>query len=389
MHKTFLLSLSLFCLLPLHAQIKVGAERMHQYLPFLRDKEVCLVVNQTSRVGNQHLLDTLLSQGVQVKALFAPEHGIRGDHGAGEKVSSGKDAQTGLPIISLYGKHKKPTKEDLAGVGMVVFDIQDVGARFYTYISTLHYVMEACAEQGIPVLVLDRPNPNGHYIDGPILDTAYRSFVGMHPVPVVHGMTVGEYAQMINGEGWLNGGIRCELEVIELEGYTHQSRYSLPVPPSPNLPNDLSIQLYPSLCFFEGTEVSVGRGTATPFQIIGSPYLKGKYWDTSFVPKSIPNAAPNPPFLNAECYGKSFLYLNTKGFQMDSLDFAPLIQAYQDNQGEKAFFNSFFDKLAGGDELREQIIVGTSMTEIRLSWQEGLEAYKLMRKKYLLYPDIE
>lgn len=388
MQKTFLLFLHLLWMFPLSAQIRVGAERMNQYLPFLRDKKIALVVNQTSRVGSQHLADTLLSSGIAIKALFAPEHGIRGDHGAGEKVNSGKDEQTGLPIISLYGKHKKPTRQDLAGVGLVVFDIQDVGARFYTYISTLHYVLEACAEQGIPVLVLDRPNPNGHFVDGPVLDTAYRSFVGMHPIPVVHGMTIGEYARMINGEGWLKGGIHCELEVIEMEGYTHQSTYSLPVPPSPNLPNDLSIKLYPSLCFFEGTEVSVGRGTASPFQIIGSPYLVGTYWDTSFRPVSIPHAAPNPPFQNTLCYGKSFLSLDSSDFKMDSLNLEPLLQAYANHSSKVDFFNAFFDKLAGGDVLRSQIINKASITEIRQSWQPGLEAFKMIRKKYLIYEDF-
>lgn len=372
--------------MPGMAQIETGAEQLNAYLPFLRDKQIALVVNQTSRVGNTHLVDTLLAQEIRIKALFAPEHGIRGDHGAGEKVKSGVDSKTGLPIISLYGSHKKPTPEDLKNVELVVFDIQDVGARFYTYISTLHYVMEACAEQNIPVLVLDRPNPNGHYIDGPILDTAFRSFVGMHPVPVVHGMTIGEYAMMINGEGWLKKKLRCELAVIQLRGYTHSTPYALPVAPSPNLPNALSIQLYPSLCFFEGTNVSVGRGTASPFQLIGSPYLKGTFWDTVFTPMPNPVAAPHPPHEGKSCTGFSFLQYSTSDFQMDSLNIDWLILAYNSTSNKGAFFNDFLKKLAGSNELENQIKSGKTSTEIRASWQEGLEAYRLVRAKYVLYP---
>jgi len=372
--------------MPLTAQIQTGAEQLNAYLPFIRDKQIALVVNQTSRIGCSHLVDTLLAQNIQIKTLFAPEHGIRGDHGAGEKVKSGVDAQTGLPIISLYGNHKKPTAADLKGVELLVFDIQDVGARFYTYISTLHYVMEACAEQNIPVLVLDRPNPNGHYIDGPMLDTAYRSFVGMHPVPVVHGMTIGEYAMMINGEGWLKGRIKCELAVIQLQEYTHDTPYFLPVAPSPNLPNNLSIQLYPSLCFFEGTSVSVGRGTASPFQIIGSPFLKGNFWDTSFTPMPNPVAAPHPPHEAKKCIGHSFLAMDTLGFQMNSLNIEWLILAYQSSSNKELFFNDFLKKLAGGIELERQIKAGMTGAEIRATWQEGLSQYKLIRGKYLLYP---
>lgn len=373
--------------MPGMAQIQTGAEQVNAYLPFLRDKQIALVVNQTSRVGNTHLVDTLLSEEIQIKALFAPEHGIRGDHGAGEKVKSGRDTKTGLPIISLYGNHKKPTQEDLKGVELIVFDIQDVGARFYTYISTLHYVMEACAEQNIPVLVLDRPNPNGHYIDGPILDTAYRSFVGMHPVPVVHGMTIGEYAMMVNGEGWLKGKMRCELAVIQLQGYTHQTPYVLPVPPSPNLPNHLSIQLYPSLCFFEGTNVSVGRGTVSPFQLIGSPFLQGDYWDTSFIPMPNPIAAPHPPHEGKHCTGYSFLSMDSTNMRMDSLNLSWLILAYQSTPNKAEFFNDFMRKLAGTRELENQIKSGKSAIEIRETWQEGLEDYLVTRKKYLLYEE--
>lgn len=390
MHKTFLLFFSLFILNPLGAQIRTGAEQLNSYLPFLRDKKIALVVNQTSRVGETHLVDTLLSHSVQIQALFAPEHGIRGDHGAGENVKSVKDPQTGLPIISLYGSHKKPTREDLKGVGLVVFDIQDVGARFYTYISTLHYVMEACAEQGIPVLVLDRPNPNGHYVDGPVLDTAHRSFVGMHPIPVVHGMTIGEYAQMINGEGWLKGGIQCSLEVIPVLNYTHQTPYEVPVAPSPNLPNELSIKLYPSLCFFEGTNVSLGRGTETPFQVFGSPYFitdsENTLWDTSFIPVSMPHSAPNPPHKGVRCYGTSFRrHLGDTTFVFTGLDLDFLLKAYLTTPDTSKFFNDFFVKLAGTGQLQKDIEAGKSEETIRASWQPGLDRFKEVRGRYLLY----
>ncbi|MEM9824359.1 MAG: DUF1343 domain-containing protein, partial [Bacteroidota bacterium] len=255
------------------ATILTGAEQIDRYLPKLSGKKIAMVVNQTSRVGDQHLVDALVQKGVQIKGIFAPEHGFRGKADAGEKVQDGKDAKTGVPLISLYGKKKKPGKEDLQGIDLVLFDIQDVGARFYTYISTMHYVMEACAENQLPLLILDRPNPNGHYVDGPILAGTHQSFVGMHPVPIVHGMTVGEYAQMINGEGWLAGGIQCTLEVIPCKYYDHQRFYALPLKPSPNLPNMTAIYLYPSLCLFEGTQLSVGRGTNRQFQIYGHPDL--------------------------------------------------------------------------------------------------------------------
>lgn len=395
MHKTFLL----FWILCLSSQCKsqeptqeliapesgivVGAERVNDWLPFTRDKKIGLVVNQTSLIKEKHLVDSLLALDVSVQAIFAPEHGFRGDHGAGEKVNSGKDAITQLPIISLYGSHKKPTKKDLAEIGLVIFDIQDVGARFYTYISTMHYVMEACAEQDIPVLILDRPNPNGHYVDGPVLDSAYSSFVGMHPVPVVHGMTIGEYARMINEEGWLRNGVKCNLEIITVKNYTHQTRYSLPVRPSPNLPNDNAIAWYPSLCFFEGTSFSLGRGTATPFQVIGHPSLKATAsCDTSFIPKPIPGISPHPPLENKLCYGKSY----TSGPITDTcLHLEPLLWAYSNYSGDD-FFNSFFKKLAGNELLQKQIIAGKSIQEIRQSWQKDLADFKVIRAKYLLYP---
>ena len=281
-------------------QIVMGAELGGAYLPILHDHAVAVVANQTSRVGDMHLVDFLIDRYVNVRKVFAPEHGFRGDAGAGEKVSSGKDSRTGLPIISLYGANKKPTAEQLADVGVVVFDIQDVGARFYTYISTMTYVMEACAEQGKKMLVLDRPNPNGHYVDGPVLESGFESFVGLHPVPVVHGMTIGEYALMVNGEGWLKDGIKCNLEVVKCSGWDHNTPYELPVKPSPNLPNDMAIALYPSLCFFEGTKVSVGRGTELPFQQIGAPWFTEG--SVSFTPRSMPSAK-YPKHEGQECRG--------------------------------------------------------------------------------------
>ncbi len=373
-------------LFPARAQFHTGAERIHDYLPFLRDRDVALVVNQTSRVGDRHLVDTLLDHTIRIRCLFAPEHGIRGNHGAGEKVKSGLDPVTGIPVISLYGDHKKPTPNDLRGVGLVVFDIQDVGARFYTYISTLHYVMRACAELEIPVLVLDRPNPNGHIVDGPVLKPGFESFVGMDPIPVLHGLTVGEYAIMLNEEGWLGAGLRCNLEVMEMENYRHDMPYVLPVPPSPNLPNSLSIALYPSLCFFEGTSVSVGRGTGAPFQVFGSPFLMGD-WDTSFRPVAMPGSAPHPPYEDRLCFGHSFRgKLYDTSFRMDRLDLSYLIRAYHASSEKQKFFNDFFEKLAGTDTLRRQILDGVPEKEIRESWENDLQAYRKMRSRYLLYP---
>jgi uncharacterized protein YbbC (DUF1343 family) len=365
----------------------LGAARMDAYLPDLQKaKGVGLVVNPTSMVGRTHLVDTLLAQGVNVRQIFAPEHGFRGTADAGETVTDGKDKQTGLPIISLYGDNKKPKPSQLQGLDVVVFDIQDVGVRFYTYISTLHYVMEACAEQGIKVLVLDRPNPNGHYVDGPILDPDFKSFVGMHRVPIVHGMTVAEYAKMVNGEGWLKGGIKCELEVVPCLNYTHSTPYELPVKPSPNLPNNRSIYLYPSLCFFEGTVVSVGRGTNTQFQVYGHPDATiGDYY---FTPEPMPGAK-YPKLEGKRCRGFSLAttapeHIRQQGYL--NLDY--LVDFYQAYPNKANFFleTLFIDKLAGTDALRKAIIAGQSAEEIRASWAEGLTAYREMREVYLLYP---
>ena len=375
--------------------IIVGANQVDIYLPLLLGKRIGIVANQTSvifkdekqKAENEsyiHLVDSLLTLNIDIKKVFAPEHGFRGTADAGEVVKDGIDTKTNLPIISLYGSNKKPSNEQLEDLDIVIFDIQDVGARFYTYISSLHYVMEACAENNIPVLIIDRPNPNGHYIDGPILEIENKSFVGMHPIPIVHGMTIGEYAQMINGEKWLKEGIQCELKVISVKNYTHQTPYSLPIKPSPNLPNDKAINLYPSLCFFEGTYyVSIGRGTNKQFQVVGYPYHKHHSFNYHFTPK--PNAgAKYPKNDGKECHG----YDLTTNKNLDSLNLNWLIEFYETNEkySPKApFFNNFFIKLAGTKKLQQQIEAGLTEKEIRDTWQEGLEKFRKTRKKYLLY----
>lgn len=371
---------------PLLAQVVVGAEQTAQYLSLIKGKKIGVVVNPTSQVNGKHLVDTLLSLGIKITTIFAPEHGFRGDAEAGAHIKSGIDSATKIPVISLYGNKKKPSAADLKGIQYLVFDIQDVGARFYTYISTLHYIMEATAENKIPLLVLDRPNPNGFYVDGPVLDTAFRSFVGMHPVPVVHGMTIGEYAKMINGEKWLPKGIQCSLTVIPCQKYNHSTLYSLPVKPSPNLPTMEAIYLYPSLCFFEGTDISVGRGTEHPFEIIGRPgFDKGSY---EFTPKRIPGVAENPPYMGQKCkgimlddFGKSYMPVN-KGLYL-----VWLVDFYKEAPDKTKFFNDFFDKLAGTDQLRKQVIAGKTPADIIISWQPGLKEFKKVREKYLLYAE--
>ena len=375
---------------PKMTRLQMGAEKLNQYLPILSGSRVALVVNQTSTIGSQHLVDVLLAQGVAVKKVFAPEHGFRGTADAGEKVNNSRDSRTGLPIVSLYGKSKKPSPEHLAGIDLVIFDIQDVGARFYTYISTMHYVMEACAEQGKKMVVLDRPNPNGHYVDGPILEPAYKSFVGMHPIPVVHGMTVGELARMINGERWLKNGVRCDLTVVPCDAYTHRTIYHLPIKPSPNLPNSRSIYLYPSLCFFEGTAISVGRGTDKQFQLIGAPQLSAQRMPYQFTPVS-KAGAKYPKHQNKTCNGFDLSMMRLESFYgQNQLDLKWLIQVYQDFPNKSAFFNknNFFDKLAGTAQLRQQIIAGTPEHQIRASWEPALSQFKAKRNQYLLYPDF-
>jgi len=367
--------------------IKPGAECISEYFKLLNNKRIAVVANQTSTIGETHLVDSLLKLGVNIVKVFGPEHGFRGNAVAGEKVKNNTDIKTGLPIVSLYGEHKKPTPDDLKNVDIVIFDIQDVGVRFYTYISTMTYVMEACAENNTELIILDRPNPHGSYIDGPVLEPGYSSFIGMHRVPVVHGMTVGEYARMVNGEGWLKNRVKCSLKVIKVHNYTHNSYYKLPVAPSPNLPNMNAIELYPSLCFFEGTIISVGRGTDKPFQVIGHPdFTEGNY---SFSPVDIPKAAMNPKYEGEVCKGFDLSkFADTIIFEK-RLDLRWLIQMYKYFQGKDDFFNSFFDKLAGTDKLRKQIISGLSEKEIRESWKPRLTKFNKVRKKYLLYPDFK
>jgi uncharacterized protein YbbC (DUF1343 family) len=362
------------------SKVIVGAEQFSLYVPKLKSKNVALVVNHTSVVGNTHLADTLKSLGVSIKKVFAPEHGFRGAAPDGEKIKDAVDAKTGLPIVSLYGANRKPTPEQLADVDVVIFDIQDVGARFYTYISTMHYVMEACAEQGKKLFVLDRPNPNA-YVDGPVLkDTTLRSFVGMHPIPTVHGNTVGELAHMINGEGWLKKGVKCDVEVIKVKNWTHNDPYSLAIKPSPNLPNDQSVKLYPSLCLFEGTAISVGRGTQTPFLILGNPLLTDLPYQ--FTPVEIANMSVNPPHKNKLCYGIDLRNVTVER----KMTLKYLLDMYNRYPEKDKFFIGSFERLAGTRELKNQIIAGLSEEEIKKTWQADLDEYKKVRLKYLLYP---
>ena len=370
-----------------HAQtpLSVGAQQTEHYLPILKNKNVGIVANQTTVIfkenGYTHLVDSLLSLNIAVKKVFAPEHGFRGTADAGETIKDGIDSGSGVPIVSLYGANKKPDAKILEGLDLIIFDVQDVGARFYTFLSTLHYMMETCANLGITVVVLDRPNPNGHYVDGPILDLNYSSFVGMHPVPIVHGMTVGEYAKMINGEGWLSKGVQCDLKVIPVENYTHQTAYELPIKPSPNLPNATAINLYPSLCLFEGTNVSMGRGTELQFQIFGSPFLKSVDYSYEFTPK--PNVgAKYPVYENKICTG-----LNLKNHSnLSQIELKWLLDAFQNTENKAEFFNPFFTKLAGQKLLQKQIEMGMNSDQIRDSWKTDLKRYKLLRSPYLLYP---
>jgi uncharacterized protein YbbC (DUF1343 family) len=367
------------------AQLLVGADNHEVYMPMLKDKKVGVVTNPTSLLNDKtHLIDYLVARKIDVKKIFAPEHGFRGTADAGEHIKDGKDTTTGLPIISLYGDNKKPKSEQLKNIDIMIFDLQDVGARFYTYISTLHYIMEACAENNILLLVFDRPNPNGNIVDGPLLEKEHKSFVGMHPIPLLHGMTIGEYAQMINGEQWLNATsstgekIGCSLKVIKCINYKRDMPYSLPVKPSPNLPNDQAINLYASLCLFEGTNVSVGRGTETQFQIYGSPYLPKS--DFSFIPK--PNfGAKDPLHKGLVCYGEDLTSIK----KVNQLELKWLIKAYNTTADKNKFFTDFFTKLAGTKELQKQIQTGIPEEKIRDSWKKGIAEFKEMRKKYLLY----
>lgn len=392
-------------------KIITAANLTEKYFPLLENKRIGIVANQTSVIFKPyqqevvgefynpsdslwyqgveshwfydqytHLVDSLVSSKINVIKVFAPEHGFRGTADAGEIIKDGKDLKTGLPLVSLYGNNKKPTQAQLADLDMVIFDIQDVGARFYTYISTLHYVMEACAEAGIPLLILDRPNPNIHYTDGPILEKEHSSFVGMHPIPIVHGMTIAEYAQMINGEGWLENGLKCTLHIIPVSNYSRADSYSLPIKPSPNLPNDQSINLYPSTCFFEGTPLSEGRGTEKQFQVFGSPDLPKDKYPFSFTPQ--PNeGAKNPKLNGILCYGMDLSTVEN----LDGLNLDWLINAYQNFKDKDSFFTSFFTTLAGTKKLQTQIQAGMSAQDIKATWQDGLQKYNDMRQKYLLY----
>ncbi|MDN5210926.1 DUF1343 domain-containing protein [Fulvivirgaceae bacterium BMA12] len=366
---------------PTEKTIVLGAANFDEYLPALKQKNVAVVVNQTSIIGSTHLVDTLLSRGVNLVKIFSPEHGFRGEAADGEKVDYTADQETGVSLVSLYGKTRKPTREMLEDVDVIIFDIQDVGARFYTYISTMHYIMEACAEYDKKFIVLDRPNPNGDYVDGPVLDLKFRTFVGMHQIPIVHGLTVGELAEMINGEGWLENGARCDLTVIKCREYHHQKPYSLPIRTSPNLPNDQAARLYPTLCLFEGTAMSIGRGTPFPFQAIGYP--NEIYGSFTFTPKSIEGVSKYPKLENERCFGVD---LRDK---KDNLKFSLsyLIDFYHKFPEKEKFFIKSFTRLAGNDKLQQQIIAGLSEEEIRQTWEEDLNRYKEIRKKYLLYPE--
>ena len=365
--------------------IVTGAENTFAYFSLLKDKNIAIVANHTSLIKGTHLVDSLSSAGFAISSVFAPEHGFRGKADAGEKVNDEIDQKTGIPILSLYGKNKKPSPESLKNIDIVLFDIQDVGVRFYTYISTLHYIMEACAESNIPLIVLDRPNPHAHYIDGPILEEEYKSFVGMHKVPVVYGLTIAEYATMINGERWLENEIQCNLTIVPCMNYNRKEHYQIPIKPSPNLPNSLSIQLYPSLCFFEGTSVSAGRGTDIPFQCYGHPKMTSDY---SFTPKSN-EGAKYPKFKDEKVKGVDLSSNDLrKVYALNKLDLSHLLNAYANIENAQADFfldNNFFEKLAGTKQLRKQILAGKTESEIRDSWQSGLSQYELTRTKYLMY----
>ena len=360
--------------------IVTGANQCGHYIKILGNKNVGIVAHQASLVnGKTHLIDTLLALNINIKKVFAPEHGFRGDVDAGESVADEKDFKTGLPILSLYGKNKKPSKEFLEGISLMLFDLQDVGVRFYTYLSTLHYVMEACAENGIPLILLDRPNPNAHFTDGPVMEEDCKSFVGMHPVPIVYGMTIGEYAKMINGEDWLPNGIQCNLTVIPLKNYTHQTPYEIPLRPSPNLPNALSISLYPSLCLLEQTVISVGRGTEMQFQIYGHPLLPET--DFTFTPQAN-YGSKNPKLKNQLCHG-----INLRDFgRPNRIELQWLIQSYNNFPNKENFFKKGFFRIVGNKKLKKQLVQGMSEKQIRKTWEKDLQAFKKIRKKYLIYP---
>jgi uncharacterized protein YbbC (DUF1343 family) len=373
-------------------EIVTGAEQTEEYLPFLKGKNVGMLVNPTSVIKKTSLVDSMQEAGIKIVRIFGPEHGFRGNASAGADVNDTVDVKTGIPVISLYGKKSRPSKADLDGIDIMIFDIQDVGVRFYTYINMLKTIMEVCAENNLELLVLDRPNPNGYYVDGPILDMSLKSGIGMFPIPILHGMTIAEFAQMINGEGWLANGLKCKLKIVKMKNYNHDKPYTLPVPPSPNLNTQQSVLLYPTLCLFEGTIISQGRGTYHPFTVLGNPLLKDKY-SFSFTPKSIKGMAETPLFQDQVCYGLDLRKYDTEIFRKTrQLNLTWLKELYQAYPQKDKFFDfkqsrqmGNFDKLAGTSKLREQIIDGTPESEIRKSWEPGLSQYKEMRKKYLLY----
>lgn len=365
--------------------IITGAQQTEKYIPYLKGKRVALAINNSSFINGKLSMDSLLDLGVKIVRGFGPEHGFRGMASGGVKITDETDEKTGIPLISLFGKKRKPSPEDLKDVDVVIFDMQDVGVRFYTYLSTLHFIMEACAENNVEVIILDRPNPNDSYVDGPIREKGLESFVGMHPIPILHGMTFGEYARMINGEGWLANKVQCKIKVIELMNYQHGKPYTLPIPPSPNLNTQQSVLLYPSLCLFEGTVISQGRGTHFPFTVLGNPELKGKY-EFSFTPVSIKGMSETPPHQDKVCYGLDLREYDTSIFSRTGrINLTWLKEFYTAYPNKKEFFRDRFDRLAGTTELRKQIIAGNSEEEIRKSWEPGLSAYKEMRKKYLIY----
>ena len=384
--KVVLIKINFFLILSLNISaqndLRIGIDKTEEYLQLIQKKNVAIVSNHTSQflIENKgiHLVDSLLKLNIKVRKVFAPEHGFRGNSDAGEKIVNSIDPKTGIPIVSLYGNKKKPSAEDLDGIDVIIFDIQDVGARFYTYLSTMHYVMESCAENNIELIILDRPNPNGHYIDGPVMTKESMSFVGLHPVPIVYGMTIGEYANMINGEKWLKNNLTCKLNIIEISNYDRYSKYTLPIKPSPNLPNEQSINLYPSLCFFEQTPVSVGRGTKKQFQVLGTPYWKN--FKFNFTPKSMPGAK-YPKHENFTCFG---LNLENEDY-LSKIDLKWLILAYKNEKNKDIFFKSGFHRLAGNKILEEQIKKGLSEKEIKKTWKKGLDNFKIIREKYLIY----
>lgn len=366
-------------------RVIVGAEQTNVYLPLLKNKRIAIFSNHTGMIGNRHLLDVLLENKINVVAIFSPEHGFRGNADAGEHVSSSVDSKTGVPILSLYdGKLGRPSEESIRKFDLLIVDIQDVGLRFYTYYASMVRLMDACAEYNRKMLILDRPNPNGHYVDGPILDMKYKSSVGWLPIPIVHGMTLGELALMVNGERWLPASRICDITVIKCKNYTHQTMYELPIPPSPNLPNMKAVYLYPSTCYFEATPVSLGRGTQLPFQIYGHPNMLG--YDYTFTPQSIPGAK-NPPQLNRICHGVNLSELSNEEIWKKGVDLSYLIDAYRNLNMDDYFFRPFFELLTGRDYVRKMIKQGKNADEIKAMWKEDVEKFKIQRKPYLIYEE--